>query len=102
MFEKVITKPFYLSRHRAAPLARERELFLGYLHSGGNRLGNLRITAGYLLQIVRYLSWRLAAGHCLYGRGRIPAEDTASCRSEDSRVSAARCQSIFALRMLPR
>jgi integrase/recombinase XerD len=55
MFEKIIIKPFFLSQHRAAPLARERELFLAYLHSGGNRLGNLRITAGYLLQIVRFL-----------------------------------------------
>jgi integrase/recombinase XerD len=55
MFEKIVIKPFFLARHRAAPLARERELFLAYLHSGGNRLGNLRITAGYLLQIVRFL-----------------------------------------------
>jgi integrase/recombinase XerD len=55
MFEKIVIKPFFLSRHRAAPLAHERELFLAHLHSGGNRLGNLRITAGYLLQIVRFL-----------------------------------------------
>jgi integrase/recombinase XerD len=55
MFEKIVIRPCFLSRHRAAPLARERELFLAHLHSGGNRLGNLRITAGYLLQIVRFL-----------------------------------------------
>jgi integrase/recombinase XerD len=56
MFEKIVIKPFFLSRHRAAPLARERELFLAWLHRGGNGLGNLRITAGYLLQIVRFLA----------------------------------------------
>jgi hypothetical protein len=39
MFEKIVIESFYLSRHRAAPLARERELFLAHLHSGGNRLG---------------------------------------------------------------
>ena len=55
MFEKIIIKPFFLSRHRAAPLARERELFLAWLHRGGNGLGNLKITACYLLQIVRFL-----------------------------------------------
>jgi hypothetical protein len=55
MFEKIVIKSFFLSRHRAAPLARERELFLAWLHRGGNGLGNLRITAGYLLQIVRFL-----------------------------------------------
>jgi hypothetical protein len=55
MFEKIVIKPFFLSRHRAAPLARERELFLAWLHRGGNGLGNLRIAACYLLQIVRFL-----------------------------------------------
>jgi integrase/recombinase XerD len=55
VFEKIVVKPFFLSRHRAAPLARERELFLIWLHRGGNGLGNLRITANYLLQIVRFL-----------------------------------------------
>jgi integrase/recombinase XerD len=55
MFEKIVIKPFFLSRHRAAPLARERELFLAWLHRGGNGLGNLKITACYLLQIVRFL-----------------------------------------------
>jgi hypothetical protein len=55
MFEKIVITPFALTRHRAVPLARERELFLAWLHRGGNGLGNLRITAGYLLQIVRFL-----------------------------------------------
>src|SRR5580700_816648 len=55
MFEKIVIKPFFLSRHRAAPLARERELFLAWLHRGGNGLGNLKITACYLLQVVRFL-----------------------------------------------
>ena len=59
MFEKIIMKPFFLSRHRAAPLAREREQFLAYLHSGGNGLGNLKITACYLLQIVRSLELKV-------------------------------------------
>jgi integrase len=58
MFEKIIVTPFFLSRHRAAPLARERELFLAWMHRGGNGLGNLRITACYLLQIVRFLKLR--------------------------------------------
>jgi integrase/recombinase XerD len=58
VFEKIVFKPFFLSRHRAAPMARERELFLAWLHRGGNGLGNLRITACYLLQIVRFLRLR--------------------------------------------
>jgi|HubBroStandDraft_4_1064222.scaffolds.fasta_scaffold220281_3 hypothetical protein len=53
MFEKI--KRFALTRHQAAPMARERELFLAWLHRGGNGIGNLRIAAGYLLQIVRFL-----------------------------------------------
>ena len=48
-------KTFFLAKHRAAPLAREREDFLAYLRRGGNGLGNLRINAAYLLQIVRFL-----------------------------------------------
>jgi hypothetical protein len=51
MFEKVVINRVALTRHWAAPQARERELFLAWLHRGGNGLGNLRITAGYLLQI---------------------------------------------------
>jgi integrase/recombinase XerD len=55
MFEKIVVTPFALTKHQSAPLARERELFLAYLHRGGNGLGNLRIAACYLLQIVRFL-----------------------------------------------
>jgi integrase/recombinase XerD len=55
MFEKIVTRRFALTRHQVVPLALERELFLAWLHHGGNGLGNLRITAGYLLQIVRFL-----------------------------------------------
>ena len=55
MFELIVITPAALTRHRAAPLARERELFLAHLHRGGTGLGNLRIAGAYLLQIVRFL-----------------------------------------------
>jgi len=58
MFESIVITPFALRRHRSAPLARERALFLAYLQRGGTGLVNLRITAAYLLQIVRFLKLR--------------------------------------------
>ncbi len=44
-----------LARHRAAPLRKEREDFLRYLETCGPSKANIRVTACYLLQIVRLL-----------------------------------------------
>ncbi len=60
MFESYFTMPDALRRHRAAPLAREREAFLDYLCEHGTRRPNLRVVAAYLLTIVSVLKlWQL-------------------------------------------
>jgi site-specific recombinase XerD len=55
VFQPIVITPAALRRHRSAPLARERELFLAHLQRGGTGLTNLKITAAYLIQIVRFL-----------------------------------------------
>src|SRR6266403_2555167 len=55
MFEKLFTFRSAVQMHRAAPLAREREEFLSYLHRRGVCRGSLRSFAALLNQIVRFL-----------------------------------------------
>jgi integrase/recombinase XerD len=58
MFESYFTMPDAIRRHRAAPLAKEREAFLDYLSENGTRRPNLRVVAAYLLTIVDVLKLR--------------------------------------------
>lgn len=58
MFETIMSDAKALARHRAAPLQKEREDFLRYLQSCGTSKANIRITACYLLQIIRLLRLR--------------------------------------------
>src|ERR1700722_16745897 len=55
MFEMYFTMPDAIRRHRAAPLAKEREAFLHYLSENGTRRPNLRVVAADLLTIVDVL-----------------------------------------------
>jgi integrase/recombinase XerD len=58
MFETLMTDTTALLRHRTSPLAKEREEFLRYLETCGTSKANIRITACYLLQIIRLLRLR--------------------------------------------
>jgi site-specific recombinase XerD len=101
MFEKIVITPFFLCRHRAAPLARERELFLTYLHRGGNGLGNLKITACYLLQIVRFLRLK-APRDVAQDEVLRAAKSWATDRSQGSRHSPGRYSEILFARIARR
>lgn len=58
VFDKYFSLPAALARHRSAPLARERELFLMNLEAGGTCRQTIRIVACYLLQVIHILGLR--------------------------------------------
>ncbi len=58
VFDKYFSVPAALARHRSAPLARERELFLTHLEAGGTGRQTIRTAACYLIQVVRILGLR--------------------------------------------
>jgi integrase/recombinase XerD len=58
VFDKYFSLPAALARHRSAPLARERELFLTHLEAGGTCPQTIRTVACYLLQIIHILGLR--------------------------------------------
>jgi hypothetical protein len=58
VFDKYFERPTAVARHRSAPLARERERFLNHLEAGGTGRQSMRITACYLLQVIRLLKLR--------------------------------------------
>ena len=58
MFESYFSMPVAIARHRAAPLASERENFLDFLAESGTGCANLRTVACYLLTIVKILRLR--------------------------------------------
>jgi integrase/recombinase XerD len=55
MLEDFLEHPFFLNRHRQAPLLKERESFLSYLQQQGTSHKALRNLSGELLQVVRLL-----------------------------------------------
>jgi hypothetical protein len=55
MFEKLIFDPTAIARHRAQPLAKEREDFFNYLQICGTGRESIPTIACYLLQIFRLL-----------------------------------------------
>jgi integrase/recombinase XerD len=55
MFDQLFTRPVALARHRAAPLAKERDDYLDHLASQGVSINNLRIVAPYLLVVTHML-----------------------------------------------
>ncbi len=55
MIESILEEPLALTRHRAAPLLREREQFLAHLLRQGTSHRRVRSVAAYLIHIVRIL-----------------------------------------------
>jgi integrase/recombinase XerD len=55
MLEDFLEHPFFLNRHRQAPLLKERESFLSHLQQQGTSRKALRNLSGELLQVVRLL-----------------------------------------------
>jgi integrase len=55
MLDTILEHPFFLNRHRQAPLLKERESFLGHLQQQGTSRKALRNLSAELLQVVRLL-----------------------------------------------
>jgi len=55
MIEGILEEPLALTRHRTAPLLREREQFLSYLLRQGTSHHRVRSIAAYLIHIVRLM-----------------------------------------------
>src|ERR1700738_2067681 len=55
MIEGILEEPLALTRHRTAPLLREREQFLSHLLRQGTSRRRVRSIAAYLIQIVRLM-----------------------------------------------
>ncbi len=58
VFERHLSVPAALARHKSAPLVRERERFLLHLETTGTKRSAIRIVSTYLLQIVKILGLR--------------------------------------------
>jgi hypothetical protein len=58
MLETLLECPFFLNRHREAPLLREPEVFLGQLQLQGTSRIALRNLSGELIHVVRLLRLR--------------------------------------------
>jgi len=55
MLETLLQIPFFLNRHREAPLLKEREVFLRYLRQQGTSRAALLSLSNELLHVVRLL-----------------------------------------------
>jgi hypothetical protein len=55
VFDRYFERPKAIARHLSAPLVEERERFLSHLEAGGTGRQSIRITACYLLQVLRLL-----------------------------------------------
>lgn len=55
MLDAFLEHPFFLNRHRQAPLLKEREPFLSHLQQQGTNLKALRNLSGELQHVVRLL-----------------------------------------------
>lgn len=55
MLEQVILRKFYLLKHLEAPLLKERESYMTYLHGKGLSRGTLLSVADYMLRIIQLL-----------------------------------------------
>jgi hypothetical protein len=55
MLEDFLEHPFFLNRHRQAPLLKERELFLSHLQQQGTSRKALRNLSGEMLPVMRLL-----------------------------------------------
>ena len=55
MLDAFLEHPFFLNRHRQAPLLKERESFLNHLQQQGTSRKALRNLSAELLQVVRLL-----------------------------------------------
>ena len=55
MLEEFLEHPFFLNRHRQAPLLKERESFLSHLQQQGTSRKALRSLSGELLPVMRLL-----------------------------------------------
>jgi site-specific recombinase XerD len=55
MLDTLRQAPFFLNRHREAPLLKEREIFLRHLHQQGTSRASLQILSNELLHIMRLL-----------------------------------------------
>lgn len=58
MFEKIMSDPTAIARHRTQPLAKEREEFLKHLQVCGAGRASIQTAACYLLQITKLLRLR--------------------------------------------
>src|SRR6266516_212480 len=56
MLDTILEHPFFLNRHRQAPLLKERASFLSHLQQQGTSRKALRNLSGELLQTVRLLT----------------------------------------------
>ena len=55
MLETLLERPFFLNRHREAPLLKEREVFLRHLQQQGTSRVAPRNLSGELIHVVRLL-----------------------------------------------
>lgn len=55
MLETLLERPFFLNRHRKAPLLKEREVFLRHLQQQGTSRVALRNLSGELIHVIRLL-----------------------------------------------
>jgi hypothetical protein len=55
MLETLRQVPFFLNRHREAPLLEEREMFLSHLQQQGTSRASLQILSNELLHVIRLL-----------------------------------------------
>ena len=53
MLETLRQVPFFLNRHREAPLLEEREMFLSHLQQQGTSRASLQILSNELLHVIR-------------------------------------------------
>jgi len=58
VFDRCLSLPIAIARHKSAPLAKERERFLTHLEETGTKRSSIRIVSSYLLQVVLVLGLR--------------------------------------------
>jgi len=76
VLDTFLEHPFFLNRHRQAPLLKERESFLNHLQQQGTSRKALRNLSAELLQVVRLLKHTIRAwlGHVSIDTTNIYAE----------------------------
>lgn len=87
MLDAFLEHPFFLNRHRQAPLLKERESFLSHLQQQGTSRKALRNLSGELLQVVRLLK--------LTEIQRAVLGAPATCKSKGSIPTATRLHPLY-------